>query len=109
MRVPTEESETMNVFLLVAGGGPMVILTSYPSVTDPGLLRKLAARGITKFVAFEIPLEKAQERYGAHFFVTKRDLRDVEDLRILDDDGRRAFSLFRFDELSSPILHEPPA
>ncbi len=109
MKRPAEEAETMTVFLLIAVAGPLVILTSYPSVTDQGLLRKLAGRGITKFVAFEIPLEKAQERYGAHFFVIKRDLREAEDLRILDDDGQRAFSLFRFDELSDPIVHEPTA
>lgn len=88
---------------------PLVILTSYASVTDPGLLRKLAGKGIAKFVAFEIPLDKAEERYGAHFFVVKHDLREADDLRILDYNGQRAFGLFRFDELSEPLVHEPAA
>ena len=109
MSRPNDGMESTSVFLIVGAAGPQVILTTCAMVTDRGLLRRLASRGITKFIAFEIPVERAQERYGAHFFVVRRDLREAEDLRILDDDGHRAFSLFRFDELSSPILHEPPA
>ena len=99
----------MKVFMLLAAGGPLVILTSYPSVEDPDLLRKLAMKGIAKFVAFDIPVDTAEERYGAHFFVVKHDLRESGDLRILDYDGQRAFNLFRFDELTGPIVHEPAA
>lgn len=96
----------MKTFILFTGSGPLVILTSYASVTDPGLIEKLAAKGIEKFMAFEIDLNLAQQRYGRHFAVVQHDVRESDDLRILDYNGQRAFKLFRFDELSSPIFHE---
>ena len=96
----------MKVFMLFTGSGPVVILTSYASLTDPGLLRALATKGFPKFVAFEVPVRLAEQRYGAHFFVAKHDLRDADDLRILDENGPRAFGLFRLDELAGPDIHE---
>ena len=37
-----------------------------------------------------------------------RDLRETDDLRILDyNNGDRAFRLFRLSELGPPIHHEP--
>ena len=44
----------MHVFFLFTGSGPLVILSSYASVKDPSLLRKLASKGIEKFLAYEI-------------------------------------------------------
>ena len=38
-----------------AGSGPLVILTSHPLLTDPGLIGKLRAKGIEKFIAYELP------------------------------------------------------
>ncbi len=34
------------------------------------------------------------------------DLRESDDLRVLDFNGARAFRLFRLAELGSPIMHE---
>ena len=96
----------MNVIMLYTAGGPLVILTSYRSVAEPELLEKLAGKGIGKFVAFEIPEALAKERYGGHYFVVARDLRESDDLRILDYNGDRAFRLFRFDELGPPVMHD---
>jgi hypothetical protein len=96
----------MNCFLIFAGSGPLVVLTSHDSVTDPKLLEKLKAKGIGKFLAFEVPLGLARERYGAHFMIVERDLSEKDDLRVLDYDGQRAFKRFRFRELGQPIEHE---
>ena len=85
------------------------MLTSYASATDPGLLRKLAAKGIVKFLAYEVPLELAKERYGGHFAVVEQDLSESDDLRVLDYDGQRAFRLFRFSELGTPVARDPDA
>jgi hypothetical protein len=101
------ETDAMRVFMLFTGSGPLVILTSHKSVIEPGLLDKFAAKGIDKFVAHEIPLTLARERYGGHFDVVTRDLHESDDLRILDYNGERAFRLFRLAELGAPILHEP--
>lgn len=97
----------MNVFFLFTGAGSLVILTSYPSVEDSALLTKLAAKGIEKFLAYRIPTTLAKERYGTHFDIVSADLSESDDLRVLDFDGTRAFRLFRFHEMGSPIAHEP--
>ena len=96
----------MKTFMLLTAGGPLVILTSYESVSEPDVLRKFEAKGITKFVAYEIPLELAQQRYGGHFFVVEHDLSETDDLRVLDYNGARAFSLFKFRELGPPETYE---
>ena len=96
----------MKAAMLFTGSGPMVILTSHGSVTDTPLLEKLAAKGITKFIAYDIPLDLAKKRYGGHFGVVVRDLQESDDLRILDFNGERAFRLFHLSELGEPVLYE---
>ena len=53
-------------------------------------------------------LALAQERYGGHFFVVEHDLDETDDLRVLDYNGTRAFSLFKFGELGPPETYEAP-
>lgn len=97
----------MKAALLFTGSGPIVILTSHAALQDAQLLAKLRAKGIDKFVAHEIPIELARQRYGGHFDMVMRDLSQTDDLRVLDFNGERAFRLFRFSELGEPIMHEP--
>jgi hypothetical protein len=99
----------MKVAMLFTGSGPIVILTSHDSVTDPNLLEKLEAKGIERFLAYELPLELAKRRYGGHFTTVMNDLHESDDLRVLDYNGERAFALFRLDELGSPVVYEPAA
>jgi hypothetical protein len=96
----------MHVFFLFTGSGPLVILSSYGSVKDPSLLRKLASKGIEKFLAYEIPLALAKQRYARHFDVVCQDLSQTDDLRVLDYNGQRALHLFTFDEMGTPMTHE---
>lgn len=96
----------MKAAFLFVGSGPLVILTSHASFTDPALLEKLHAKGIDKFIAYELPIDVVRERYGNHFQVVLRDLHEADDLRVLDFDGQRAFRLFHLSELSNPILFE---
>jgi len=72
----------------------------------PDLLEKLDTKGIDEFMAFEIPLDPARERYGRHFTVVEHDLRESDVLRVLDYSGERAFSLFAFNEMGTPIMYE---
>jgi len=99
----------MKTFMLLTANGPLVIITPHDSVSAPELLRELGAKGITKFVAYQIPLELARERYGGHYYVVEHDLDETDDLRVLDQDGARAFSLFRFNELGPPETYEATA
>ena len=79
----------------------------YAAIEDDKLLDKLLVKGIDKFIAYEIPVDKAKKRYGGHFHVVVRDLNESDDLRILDYQGGRAFSMFSFSELGEPHKHEP--
>ena len=99
----------MKVFMLFTGSGPLVIMTSHASVTEPALLTKLSAKGIDKFVAYEVPMALAKGRYGGHFDVVMRDLHETDDLRVLDYNGERAFRVFRLAELGPPVAHEAAA
>jgi len=97
----------MKAIMLISGSGPLVILTSYESATDPALVERLATKGINKFLAYEVPLELAQERYGGHYQTVTNNLHETDDLRVLDYNGNRAFELFRFNELGPQVIHEP--
>jgi hypothetical protein len=99
----------MKAYLLMTGSGPIVVLASHASVLDGASIVMLANKGINKFIACEIPIALAEQRYGMHFSVVKEDLRETDDLRVLDEDGEHAFKLFRFDELGPAIAYEPPS
>ncbi len=97
----------MKAYLLMTGSGTIVVLTSHVSMLDNALIEKLADKGIEKFIAYEIPIGLVEQRYGNHFAVVQGDLRETDDLRVLDEDGERAFKLFRFDELGPSLVYEP--
>ncbi len=103
----------MKAGYLFTGNGPMVILTSHQSLTDPDLIAKLGKKGVHKFIGHEVPVELARDRYGHHFEAVVGDLHQDDDLRVLDDHGNRVFHMFRFSELGEPIHFEgagkPPA
>lgn len=99
----------MKVAMLFTGSGPIVVLTSHDSVTDPALIEKLEAKGIERFLAYELPLDLAKKRYGGHFNTVLNDLHETDDLRVLDYNGERAFGLFRLNELGNPAIYDPAA
>jgi hypothetical protein len=96
----------MKTALLLTGSGPLVIATSHTSLTDSGLLEKLRAKGIDKFIAYELPVDLVKKRYGGHFDIAMQDLNESDDLRVVDFSGERAFRLFHLKELGTPVLYE---
>ena len=96
----------MKAGMLLTGDGALIYLTSHGSFIDQSLIDKFEAKGITKFIAYEIPVEEAKKRYGKHFDIVVQDLRESNDLRILDYTGCRAFKMFSFKELGPPVMHE---
>ena len=97
----------MKAGIYFTGSGPILLLTLYESLIDPRLIEKLAAKGIKKFVAFEVPVDMAKEKYGHHFSVVMGDLHQQDDLRVLDYDGHHVFNNFRLTEIGAPLVHEP--
>lgn len=97
----------MKTFLLFSGSGPLLVLSSHDSVDNQVFLEKLEAKGISKFIAHEIPLDMVIERYGNHYNVASQGLYETDDLRVIDFDGHRVMRLFRFDEFGPEFMHEP--
>ncbi len=96
----------MKAGIIFTGSGPLVILTSHESFTAPGLVQKLQAKGIKKYLGFELPLELCQQRYGEHYPVVLQDLRQTDDLRVLDFDGHHIFLTFSFNEFGQDFRYE---
>ena len=96
----------MKAALLFTASGPLVILTSHVSLTATPLLERLSEKGIYKFIAYEVPLDIVQKRYGHHYQVVMQDLQEADELRVLDENGHRAFQLIHFGELGEPLMHE---
>ena len=97
----------MKAGIYFTGSGPILLLTSYETLTDAQLVTKLATKGIKKFIAFEVPMESLKEKYGQHFSVIMGDLHQQDDLRVLDYDGHHVMSKFSIKEMGQPMFHEP--
>jgi hypothetical protein len=106
-RAVMSQDRVMNVFFLFTGSGSLVILTSYSSVEDPALLRKLAAKGIEKFLAYQIPITLAKERYGTHFDIYQRSCPNQTICGCSTLTVRAPSGCFAFHEMGSPIAYEP--
>ncbi len=96
----------MKAGIFFTGTGPILLLTSYEELNDPRFVEKLAAKGIKKFIAFEIDPKKVQHRYGQQYQVVLGDLKQNDDLRVLDYDGHHVFYNFSLAELGVPIYYD---
>lgn len=92
--------------LLINGNGAMIFVTSHENIDSPELVKKFKAKGISKYIVYELPVNEVRERYGSHSDVVLQDLSEKDDLRILDYDGTRAFGMFSFKELGNPVFVE---
>ena len=84
----------MKAGLLITGTGALIYLTSHEKYVNDALIGKFRSKGITKFMTYEIPVEKAKKKYADHFEIVIQNLKENDDLRILDYDGTRAFRMF---------------
>jgi hypothetical protein len=96
----------MKAGIIFTGTGPILILTTYESFDDPKFVAKLNAKGIKKYIAYELPLEQVKSRYGNHYSVVMGDLNQTDDLRVLDYNGHNVFYNFPFSEIGEPVYHE---
>ncbi|RJR54417.1 MAG: hypothetical protein C4576_00580 [Desulfobacteraceae bacterium] len=99
----------MKAAIIFTGTGPILILTTFEKLDDPTLVAKLEAKGIKKYIASEVPLEKVKTKYGNHYQVVMGDLRQSDDLRVMDYNGYNVFYNFNFSEMSKPIYFEHKA
>jgi hypothetical protein len=96
----------MKAGIFFTGTGPILILTSYKSLDDSKLAEKLSLKGIKKYIAYEVPEDQVKKRYGQHFNVILGDLKQTDDLRVLDYDGHHVFYNFALNEMGAPVYHD---
>lgn len=96
----------MKAGIFFTGSGPILVLTSYDSLSEPSLADKFHAKGIKKYIAYEVPVELVKKRYGTHYDVVMSDLKQQDDLRVMDYDGHHVFYSFSLSELGKPVFNE---
>ncbi|MBF0475281.1 MAG: hypothetical protein HQK59_05500 [Deltaproteobacteria bacterium] len=96
----------MKAGVIFTGTGPILILTTFPSFEDPKFLEKMNMKGIKKFLAFEVSEDLCRKKYGQGFDVIMKDVKQTDDLRVLDYNGHNVFYNFTFAEMGVPIEHE---
>jgi hypothetical protein len=96
----------MKAGIFFTGSGPILVLTSYDSLSEQNLVEKFSAKGIKKFIAYEVPVELVKEKYGVHYDVVMNDLNQEDDLRVMDYNGHHVFYGFSFENLRNPVYHE---
>jgi hypothetical protein len=98
--------QDMKAGIIFTGTGPIVVLTSCESLDDPRLIQRLNEKGIKKFIAYELPIDKVRQQYGLHYSVTLADRAQTDVLRVVDYDGERIMNNFPLDEMKVPLYCE---
>jgi len=96
----------MKAGILFTGSGPIVVLTTFGSFGDSNFVKRMTAKGIKKFIAYEVTVDDVKTKYGKHFDIIMGDLRQDDDLRVLDYDGHRVFNLFKLRNLGEPYYYD---
>jgi len=96
----------MKAGIIFTGSAPILILTTYDSFTGDNFVEKLKTKGINKFIAYEVSVERAKEKYGMHFPIIMNDLKQSDDLRVLDYNGHHIMNNFSFEEMGQPVFYE---
>ena len=92
-------------YLIFTGTGPILVLSTYPQLTDDRLVGKLRYKGIDKFIAYEVDLEAVGTRYPHSYQSIVADLQGNEDIRVLDFNGHQIMANFSLEELGDPIKY----
>lgn len=96
-------TDRIHGLLIFTGGGPILVLSTFPGAGDARLVEKLRYKGIDKFIAYEVALDAVEERYPESFHRVARDLLDLEDVRVLDYNGHHIMANFSLRELGEPL------
>lgn len=91
-------------YLIFTGSGPILVVSTYPKLTDERLVQKLRFKGIQRFIAYEVDLEAVGRAYGESYDAAVGDLAaSGEDLRVLDFNGHQIMANFSLEALGDPI------
>jgi len=96
----------MKAAVIFTGSGPILILTSLDRLDDPGLISRMADKGINKFIANEIPLDIVRSWYGSTFNRAMTENSQEDELRIVDVDGQHIFCHLQLGDLGPAVQCE---
>lgn len=103
MTETTTATQAPRAYLIFTGSGPILVLSTYPKLTDERLIAKLRYKGIDKFLAYEVAREAVHSAYPDSYDNVIEDLEGQEDIRVLDFNGHQIMANFSLDELGDPI------
>jgi len=99
-------SSDIRAYLIFTGSGPILILSTYPSLTDERLINKLRYKGIDKFIAYEVHLDAVRQRYETSYETIAKDLEaHPNDIRVLDFNGHQIMANFSLQALGEPVKY----
>ena len=96
----------MRSYLVLTEKSPLLLLTSSESITKASLLDSLHSKGVAKFIAYEVPVERVRDFYGVPFEIIAADLDRGKELGVVDFDGPHIFERVSFSDLGRQIHHE---
>lgn len=96
----------MNAFLVCTDSQPILVVASRAAVSGDRLADALADKGVTRFIAYEVSLDRLRDKYGVAFEVVESDIRAGAAVRVLDASGDRVFKKVHLSELEHPIRHD---
>jgi len=94
---------TLRAYIIFTGTGPILVLSTYPKLTDERLVSKLRYKGIDKFIAYRVDRDAVETRYEHSFANILKDLENEEDIRVLDFNGHQIMANFSLNALGDPI------
>ena len=92
--------------IVITGTGAILVITTYPSIDNSNFVNQLKGKGITKFIAFGVPIDQCQHVYGAKYHNVSEGLKEAEDLEVLDIDGLHIFKNFSLKKAETPFIFE---
>ncbi len=92
-------------YLIMSGSGAMLVLTKMSAgMQSENAQKTMLRKGIKKYIAFEVPPARVEERYGARYGAVASTLTAEDDIRVMDVDGHHVFANFEFREMGEPAF-----
>ena len=102
-RAASPRAASPRAYLIFSGSGPILVLSSYPKLTDERVVQRLRFKGIERFIAYEVDIEAVRERYPDSHQRASEDLAAEEDIRVVDFNGHQIMANFSLEALGDPI------
>ncbi|MBF0622446.1 MAG: hypothetical protein HQL54_11025 [Magnetococcales bacterium] len=92
-------------YIVMSGNGALLVITKLSCGMQGDTCRaQLREKGMERYIAFEIPTARVEERYGAGYFTVVNRMTGDDDIRVVDINGQRVMNNFNFAEMGEPVF-----